>query len=391
MFSKKVNKVKRIGIDARFYGPVGKGLGRYTQEIVDGVIKMDTVNSYIIFLSGENYDEFVVKQKNVTKVLVKSRWYSLMEQFELPFLIFSEKIDLMHFPHFNVPVFCPVRFVVTIHDLILTKYPTVRASTLGPLRYWFKHYGYKVVIKNAIWRAKKIIAVSKFTKNDILQNFKIDSSKIIVSYEGVAKLGDFNKDLARTSSSEATLMCYNIKRSYILYVGNAYPHKNLNNLIKIFIELKRKYSDLSLVLVGREDYFYTKLKKFVLECDGERDGVLFPGFVDDKDLGTLYGNALLYVFPSLYEGFGLPPLEAMTYGCPVVASNLASMPEILGKAAAYFDPNDFSEFKEVLEEVINKKKLRDELIFEGYRQIKRYSWDDCSRNTLNVYRDIIKQ
>ncbi|MCX6800509.1 MAG: hypothetical protein NT091_05185, partial [Candidatus Falkowbacteria bacterium] len=142
MSQKYQNKIKVFGIDARFYGPVGKGLGRYTKEIVDRILAFDQVNNYVIFLSLDNYADFKILRSNVKKVLIKSRWYTLREQFELPLKIYQEKIDLMHFPHFNVPIFCPTKYIVTIHDLILTRYATVRATTLGPIKYIFKNLGY---------------------------------------------------------------------------------------------------------------------------------------------------------------------------------------------------------------------------------------------------------
>jgi len=135
--SKKIN---RIGIDARFYGPIGKGLGRYTQEIVDNIIKLDKENKYTIFLRRENFESFNCDNPKVKKVLADVKWYGLSEQMLMPFYIWRERLDLMHFPHFNVPVLCPVKFVVTIHDLILIKFPTQRATTLAPVIYKIKNF-----------------------------------------------------------------------------------------------------------------------------------------------------------------------------------------------------------------------------------------------------------
>ncbi len=398
MLKKKQNKLKKICIDARFYGPVGKGLGRYTQEVVDGILALDKNNKYIIFLSRDNYEGFKVDSDRVKKILIKSRWYSLMEQIELPFKLLKEQVDLVHFPHFNVPIFCPVKFVVTIHDLILTKYPTIRASTLGPIKYWFKHLGYRMVISQAIKKAKKIIAVSLFTKNDIISNFKVASEKIILSYEGVV---EFSKETKKVNFRNQinvdkdkvrnVLICYNIKKPYLLYVGNAYPHKNLERLVQVFLEVKKECNELSLVLVGRPDYFYKQLKEYVLKINKEKDSIIFPGFVPDSELKVLYQNALAYVFPSLYEGFGLPPLEAMSVGCPVLASNASSLPEILGSAAIYFNAKDIENFKSKLNIMIADQRLREQLIKSGFEQVKRYSWSKCVKVTFGVYEEILKR
>ncbi len=393
----KTDNKKVIGIDARFYGPLGKGLGRYTQEIVDNIInKIDNplkgkgVYKYVVFLSKENFKDFQTSNPNVKKILTNVRWYTLKEQLLMPFFILKEKVDLMHFPHFNVPIFCPTKFIVTIHDLILTKFPTPRASTLSPLLYKIKNFGYKIVILTAIKRSKKIITVSKFTQTDIAQQFNVPKNKIIVTYEGVA--ASITKEQSR--DAQKVLLCYNIKKPFLLYVGNAYPHKNLERLIKNFIDIKNKYHELNLVLVGKEDYFYKRLKRYAHKiCLGEkslRDSIIFAGYVPDEDLKYFYQEALAYVFPSLYEGFGLPPLEAMSNGCPVISSNKASMPEILEEAALYFDPENDNEFKSIITKIINNKNLRERLITKGHEQIKKYNWLQCASQTFKLYQDILK-
>lgn len=386
-----------IGVDARFYGPVGKGLGRYTQEVVDRIVSESTDYYYVIFLSSENFNDFV-EGGNVRKVLVRSRWYGVSEQIELPYLIWRNRINLMHFPHFNVPFLCPVKFLVTIHDLILTKYPTMRATTLGYFRYAIKNWGYRIVINRAIKRARRIIAVSEFTRDDIVDNFEVDKGKIVISYEGVAELKDgessgfdklnWGKSGGDGVASEGDAMCYNIKETYLLYVGNAYPHKNLEGLLDVFKSVK---GQVKLVLVGKEDFFYKRVKDYAFELGLLNKRVIFPGYVSDACLKGVYGGALAYVFPSLYEGFGLPPLEAMANGCPVVSSNLASMPEILGDACLYFNPKDSEDFKTKIEMIIGDSELRSELVRKGREQASLYSWENCALITLNVYKEILSE
>lgn len=384
-------KFKRIGIDARFYGPLGKGLGRYVQEVVDGVIKTDERNHYVIFLCAENFNDFKITSERVKKVLTAARWYSLSEQILMPYYIWREKLDLVHFPHFNVPVFCPVKFIVTIHDLILTKFPTTRATTWGPIMYKLKNLGYKITIWLAVKRAKKIIAVSRFTKNDIMENFKINPDKVTVTYEGIA---DFNKDKKENNNNDKeTLLGYNIISPYLLYVGSAYPHKNLDGLIRAFRKIKEKIPQIKLVLVGKEDYFYNQIKKGAADLglwknNNPDSSVIFPGYIPDADLKIVYRNAIAYVFPSFYEGFGLPPLEAMANGCPVASSNKASMPEILGEAAAYFNPEDEDEMVAAIAKVALDERLREELRRKGYEQIKKFNWSDCAKKTLAIYDEI---
>jgi glycosyltransferase involved in cell wall biosynthesis len=390
----------RIGIDARFYGPVGKGLGRYTQEVVDNIIKITGAEpevgfNFVIFLSPENFDEFVCHQDNVKKVCLTARWYSWQEQIIMPFYIWRAKLDLIHYPHFNVPLLTPCKFVVTIHDLILTHFPTVRATTLSPFIYRLKSLAYSLVIFTAVKRAKKIITVSEFTKQDLIDQFKVKSEKIVVTYEGVANLAKGRDSLfvAKLDNKE-TLKQYNINNNFLLYVGNAYPHKNLDFLLHAFAKLLIQKPELRLVLVGKEDYFYDQIHAKARSLNLWQKGninspVIFPGYVPDAQLEILYQEALVYVFPSLYEGFGLPPLEAMAKGCPVISSDRASLPEILGTAALYFNPEKEDEMIEKIYQVLNVKEIRNSLIAKGLEQVKKYSWWQCARETLDVYYKIL--
>jgi len=380
--------IMRIGIDARFLGPKGKGLGRYTQKLIENLEKIDSQNQYVIFLRKENWDEYEPKSLRFKKVLADYRWYSLAEQIAMPSKIYREKVDLMHFPHFNVPVFYFGPFVVTIHDLILRRFPTRRASTLNPPIYLLKNFAYRLVIWLAIKRAKKIIAVSNYTKDDILRFFKVKPEKIEVIYEGTTQLAWRNSFVANSKILEK----YKIGKPYLLYVGNAYPHKNLERLIEAFKILIRTYQkNLQLVLVGEEDYFYRRLKKLVsivFESPREKQEIIFTDFVSDEELTDLYQNAALYVFSSLCEGFGLPPLEAMAHGIPVVSSCATCLPEVLGDAAVYFDAGSAQDIAEKINNVLGDKSLTEKLIAAGYEQIKKYSWRKMAEEMLETYRGI---
>jgi len=390
----------RIGIDARFYGPIGKGLGRYTQEVVDNIIKInealgDGALDFVIFLSPANFDEFNVKNPRVKKVKLNIAWYSWREQLIMPWLIAKEKLDLIHFPHFNVPIFTPTKLIVTIHDLILTHFPTVRATTKNTWVYRFKNLAYRFVLRMVIFRAEKIIAVSEFTKQDIIHTFPRAASKIVVTYEGVANLAKGRDSLfVAKLDSEDMINKYHLGKNFLLYVGNAYPHKNLETLIRVFNRLHAEQKDLKLVLVGKEDYFYNRIKQYarslnLWQKENLNSPVVFPGYVPDAQLEIMYQEARAYVFPSLYEGFGLPPLEAMGKGCPVISSDRASLPEILGLAALYFNPEDEEDMAAKIRLVLKNENLRAELIEKGIVKSREYNWWECANKTFNIYRQVL--
>ncbi|MCH7492260.1 glycosyltransferase family 4 protein [Patescibacteria group bacterium] len=368
----------RIGIDARFYGTYGKGLGRYTQKLIENLEKVDDQNEYVIFLRKENWEDYQPINSRFTKVLADYRWYTIVEQFFMPIVIWRHRVDIMHFTHFNVPFLYFGKFVVTIHDLILIKYPTARATTLGPLFYRIKHAAYMLIIRSAIWRAKKIIAVSEYTKKEILKYFRTSPEKILVTYEAV-------DDPIKVAEDKNIIRKYSIKSPYLLYVGNAYPHKNIDGLLAAFKRIIKIKPNLNLVLVGKDDYFFRRLKQTVRRQEMNRE-VIFTGFVTDSDLPSLYHHAELYIFPSFCEGFGLPALEACSYGLPVVASDNSSLPEILDKAAVYFDPHQEDDIYDKVVSVLDDKSLQDRLIKNGYDRVRFFSWIKMAELTLKLYK-----
>lgn len=371
----------RIGIDARFYGSVGKGLGRYTEKLIKNLEEIDKENQYFILLRKENFHEYIPKNKNFQKILADYQWYSFSEQIRMPFLLYKLKLDLVHFPHFNIPLLYRKKFIITIHDLILLHFPTLRGTTLNPILYWLKFLAYKFTILAGVHFSKKILTVSNFTKNDILNHYGIDKEKIVVTYEACE-----NHCNSEDEKDEEILQKYGIIKPYLLYVGNAYPHKNLERLINAFdIFKKRKRSGINLVLVGKHDYFYNGLKNFIEKK--EIKNVILPGYVKDQHLSCVYRNALLYVFPSLYEGFGLPPLEAMSKGLPVVSSDHECMKEILGSGAYFVDCTKEKEMSNAFSMMIDDVELRSKFIEKGFERVKLFSWKEMAKMTFEEYKN----
>jgi len=367
----------RIGIDARMYGPKvgGGGLGRYVEQLVTKLQETDQENRYILFLKKENFEACKIINPNFEKRLADFHWYTVAEQFFFPRIIDREKLDLVHFPHWNVPLMMKTPFVVTIHDLILLDDPSsAKATTLGPLLYTIKRFGYRTSLINAVLMGKKIIAVSEATKLSILKHFpRVKAEKVQVVYEGVTALNSNQPHQGQ-------------EKKNLLYVGNSYPHKNLKTLIDAFKILSVKKPEAKLILVGHKDLFSEAIEKYVLAKKIEK--IEFFRDVDDTKLAELYASAKIYVFPSRLEGFGLPALEAMSMEIPVISAKAGSLPEILGEAAAYFDPNNTTELAELMEKLWHDENQQKKLIAKGLEQIKKYSWVKMAKEIKNIYQKI---
>ncbi len=382
----------RIGIDARFWGPSGTGLGKYIEKLILNLEKIDQQNEYFIFLRRENFTLFTPQNKNFHKVLADFRWYSIAEQMVFPFMILQQKLDLMHFGHFNVPLiysyFSPIffpKYVVTIHDLIKHEFSTQASTTRTPLIYWLKHLVYRLVFAAAINRTQKILVPSNWVKNLLIKQFHLSENKICITCES----GDmeFQQPISQ-SKLTTTLKKYHLKRPFLIYVGNVYPYKNLEKLLLAFKILKEKpqWQKLKLIIGCTRNIFLERLLKEI-KTYGLAKEVITPGFIPGEDLVYLYQAAETYVFPSLSEGFGIPGLDAMIASLPVVSSNSSCLPEIYGDAAYYFDPHDKNDIAQKIGEVLINENLRENLIEKGRQRAKMFSWPKMARETLKFYKE----
>ena len=364
----------RIGIDARFLGRT-TGIGRYISELFRAMLAASD-DEFVLFLRKSNWDE-VSENKRIQKVRADIQWYTLAEQLELVPILDGAGCDIIHFPHWNVPVFVRTPYVLTVHDLLLFEHPSRRASFLSPLKYAFKYAGFRLVLGQAVKRAKSIIVPSRFTAGKVEKHFHV-GAKTRVVYEGVSSLP--------SGSDLALLVQKGVTKPYILYVGNAYPHKNLENLITTVLKMREGGENINLVLVGNDD-FYNKLKgRF-----GKVETILFYGQASDEELSALYDNAATYAAPALHEGFGLPGLEAMSHNLPVVAARSGSLPEIYGSAAEYFEPGEDGSLAGSLDVVLKNNFRREQMIADGRKVAAKFSWDSAATETLKIYRDVLER
>jgi glycosyltransferase involved in cell wall biosynthesis len=368
----------RIGIDCRMYGSKFTGIGRYTQELVEHLItlnkKLSNPHELVLFFNALEYKNFK-PDSHCEKILASSPHYSLKEQTVFLKKIRSEKLDLMHFTHFNIPLLYNKPFIVTIHDLTLSLFPGKKMTK------WYHRLAYHLTINHAVKKAEKIIAVSEHTKKDLTDHFKLDAQKIKVVYNGV---GNNFEHLETPIKLEKTTNKYGINKPFILYTGVWRDHKNLPRLIKAFHILRsEKGLDLQLVITGKEDKSYPEVRQGIKDYSLEKEVVL-PGLVPEEDLVNLYNKAVIFAFPSLYEGFGIPPLEAMRCGTPVAASNRSSVPEICSDAAVYFDPYNVEDIADKLEMIYKNTDLQVELIEKGIKHIGTFSWEKMAQDTFEI-------
>ncbi len=361
----------KVVIDAR---ESGTSTGRYIDKLIEYLAKLGPDLKIIVITKSHRVDylKSIAPKFEIIRSDVKE--FTFKEQITLLKQIQSLRPDLVHFGMVQQPIFYPGLVVTTVHDLTTLKFNN---PDKNPLVFKFKQIVYKEVVKSALKKSKIVIAPSIYTKSDLEQFSGINPDKIRVIYEAADKIIDPAKKIKSLEN-----------KPYIFYVGRPTPHKNLNRLVDAFDLIQKKKPDISLVLAGKTDSNYRRLKDYVKKQKVQN--VIFLGFVEEGELRWLYENTLSYVFPSLAEGFGLPSLEAMAQGAPVVSSDATCLPEINGKAAVYFNPKDVNDMAEKIESVISNKTLRKELVQRGYNQVNKYSWTKTAQETLNVYNSVLK-
>ena len=368
----------KIAIEARginLYN--GTGIGTYTENILKNLINIDSVNNYHVFWSGNNFES--IKKENCKIIMTSKKHQRFFEDYYFPENISKENIDIYHMPQngigFSQAISC--KKVVTIHDLI----PYVMPETVGR-GYLLKFLKEMPII---IGNSDGIITVSEFSKRDILKYFPIDESKIFVTpLAADAKYTPLDKLHCKNFLEKA----YNLNNPFLLYLGGFSERKNVASAITAFSKV---YKDLSenynLVIVGDYRDSGQKLMKLTNELN-MLSHVIFAGFVPEEHLPLFYNSCDAIIYPSFYEGFGLPPLEAMNCGTPVIASNLTSIPEVVGDTGILINPYDIKDISLAIGTLLSSENLRSELSAKALLRAKQFSWQNTASRTLKVYESV---
>lgn len=366
----------RVAIDVRKLHDFG--IGTYVRNLVQWLSRLDRESEFVLFCQREDCDQIESLGPNFTPVPDRSANYSLREQVTVPFGLARVRPDLFHAPHYVLPALTPCRSLVTIHDCIHLMFPQYLPGRLA--------YAYaRIFFRVAATRSARILTVSEASKRDILRFFPMPSEKVDVIYNAI-------DDRFRTPPDEMQMQRvrerYQLHDRFLLYSGNVKPHKNLERLIDAFHRLRLNgFADIKLLITGSEISRYSTLRRAVHRYNLHKH-VRFLGYQSANTLASLYRLADAFVFPSLYEGFGLPPLEALASGTPVLTSNVSSLPEVMNGAALLIDPYDPESIAEGLAEILSNDVLRSTLIERGLARAAMFSWEESVRRVLAIYREV---
>ncbi len=370
--SRTSNGMKTILIDAR---ESGTSTGRYVDKLVEYLHKLQPIYEIIILTKPHRLAFFKNIAPKFRAVSSPFKEFTFSEQIGLLKQVKALKPDLVHFTMVQQPVLYRGRVVTTMHDLTTIRF---RNPAKNSFIFTIKQIIYKWVNKRVAKKSVQIITPTQFVKDDVRRFTGINQGKIIVTHEAADKITDKLSPITQLKN-----------KRFIMYVGRPMPHKNLEHLVEAFVLLQKTHPDLWLVLAGKKDVLYERHEKMVQERGIKN--VLFTGFVSEGRLRWLYENTAGYIFPSLSEGFGLPGLEAMIHGAPVISSDATCLPEIYDGAALYFDCLDPGDIAFKIASVLDNKKLADNLRTKGQAQAQKFSWHRMAAQTLKVYKQALDE
>lgn len=364
--------MKRVVIDAR---ESGTSTGRYIDKLVEHLAVLSPKLEIIVLAKSHRLDyfkkiapEFEIREANYKE-------FTFAEQFGFKRLIKSLKPDVVHFGKDHQPILYRGKTITTMHDLTTARF---RNPNKNPLVFKFKQLVYKFVVRRVARKSAAILTGTQFVKDDVVAYTGVSPSKITVTPEAA---DPFDEPVEPIKAFEG--------KDFIMFNGRPLPHKNLERLIQVFARLQVEHPNLYLMIAGKKDKSHAAYEALAKRLKVD-DRVILTDWITDGQLKWAMNHVLAYVYPSLSEGFGLPPLEAMLNGAPVAASNATCIPEVLGDAARYFDPLNIQNMADVINEVLTDKALRGELIRKGKAQVKKYSWRRMAEQTLAVYKNVLE-
>ncbi len=371
-----------IGIDAHAIGAQQGGNETYIRNLIKSLAEVDGENRYTIYLANAGAaalwrDGFANQFKNFTVRLLPPPTPLVRVPVFLAYELLRRPVDVLHV-QYTAPPFCRVPVVVTIHDLAFEHLPetfTRRGS-----------FQLKLTVRRTAKKAARIATVSEYSRQDLLRTYHLPPEKVVVTYNGIEP--HFTPQPKSPGESSEIRQRFGIARDFLLAVGSLQPRKNLVRLIRAYAKLRNENENFTrqLVIVGRKLWLADEIFAEVQKQRWAED-VILTGYVADEDLPALYRSASAFVYPSLFEGFGLPPLEAMACGAPVVTSDTSSLPEVTGDAALLIDPHDEQSLANALIEVVNNKPLRASLREKGIAQAGKFTWREAAEKTLRLYRE----
>jgi len=360
-----------IGVDCRLAGARHAGIGRYILNVAQRLPKATSSFQFVYFVSDLQQQKELESEGRlaVSWKITPWRHYSLNEQLFMPRALSLQKLDLLHVPHFNAPLFYTGKLIVTIHDLLWHEYKGITVTTLPSWQYWLKYRAYQLVVASTIQRATTILVPSQTVKKTLLKFYPRAQKKVIVTLEGISLAAPISEILP-------------LKTKQLIYVGSLYPHKNVGCIL----EALRLLPNYNLVIVGARNAFVDRFKSQV-ELLGLSKQVDFKGYVSDSKLESLIASSLALIQPSFSEGFGLTGLEAMAAGGVVLASDIPIFHEVYGTAALYFNPKKPKELaQQITSLTINK---RQQLKRKALQQLQQFSWEKTVTATLEQYHHIL--
>ena len=371
----------RIAIDATLVRKENTGTGFYIINLINGLLKLnDDNNQYYIFIDEDLAAQYFDFNRNKNFYILDKKFKNRIQRvlwqfFFLSFELRKKNIKVLHSPNYITPLIkLGFKIIVTVHDLTFFIFP--EKFTI------IKRLFFKFFVPWFIKKADKIIAVSNNTKKDILRYFKIREEKIAVTFESIPEY--YRRDIL---PGNEMLEKYGISRKYFLFVGMIEPRKNILTILKAYKKIENDL-EADLVIVGKKGWYFKEIEEYFesLKKEGLKNNIIFTGYVSEPELKYFYKNALIFIYPSIYEGFGLPPLQSMACGVPVITSNTSSLPEVVGDAAIKVDPSDIDGLAETIKKLYFDPSKRNEMVEKGILQAKKFSLEKFALKTLEAYK-----